>query len=48
MSHGVDVASDLDEFVALFVDEEFALVTLEPLTPQAPNPVVAVGAKRFL
>ena len=37
------VATDLDQLVALFVDEKLALDTLEALAAQAPDPVVAVG-----
>ena len=41
------VASDVGEFVTLFVHQELAVVTLETLTPQAPDAVVAVCAKGF-
>merc|ERR1719367_1232162 len=39
------ITCDFNEFVTLFVDQQFALCTFEALTPQAPNSVMAVGTE---
>ncbi len=41
------IANDPEEFVTLLMDEKLALGAFEALTPEAPNAVVAISAKRF-
>ena len=41
------IADNATELVALLVDEELALDTLEALPAEAPDPVVTVGAVRL-
>ena len=47
LTNGVHVAPHFDEFGALLVNQQLALVTLEPLPTQTPNAVVAVRTVGF-
>ena len=47
LTNGVNVAPHFDEFGALLVNQQLALVALEPLPTQTPNAVVAVSTVGF-
>ena len=46
--HLLRVANYLDQLVALFVYQQFALDALESLTAQTPNTVMTVGTRSSL